>query len=118
MKRLVVLWMLCTVLSAGSFAVLIVADRRLGVALPFSLPIAFAAMSALAPGLFALFEALRARRPIVVRDTPVREVVAAKPKDAAAPVANGRRSARRTARRAQGLVLLDCSSFPARERAA
>jgi hypothetical protein len=114
MKRLVIAWMLCTVLSAGSFAVLVVADRRLGVALPFSLPLAFAAMSALAPGLFALFEALRARRPIVVRDTPVREVAPPKRNDSVAPVA----SARRSARRAQGLVLLDCSSFPARERAA
>jgi hypothetical protein len=116
MKRLVVLWMLCTILSAGSFAVLVVADRRLGVALPFSLPIAFAAMSALAPGLFALFEALRARRPIVVREAPVvvREVAAPsreKPTPSSA-------AERRRGRRAQGLVLLDCSSFPARERAA
>jgi hypothetical protein len=113
MKRVIVAWILCTVLSLGSFALLVLADRRLGVMLPFSLPLAFAGVSALAPALFALFESLRARRPIVVREAPPREVPAERDREPA-PLTAGRRR-RRTA---QGVVLLDFSSYATGERAA
>ena len=113
MKRVVIAWILCTVLSLGSFALLVLADRRLGVMLPFSLPLAFAGVSALAPGLFALFEALRARRPVVVYQAPPREIPVERNREPSPLPADRRRR-----RMAQGLVLLDCSSFATRQRAA
>lgn len=102
MKRFVAIWILCSAMSLGSFGLLMIEDRRLGVPAPYSVPAAFAAMLVAAPALFALLEWLRRRRPIVVR------AVADPPFRAAA-----------TRRRpAQGLVLLDCSRPIAVERAA
>ena len=103
MKRLVAIWILCSAISLGSFGVLMLEDRRLGVPAPYSVPAAFATMLVAAPALFALVEWLRLRRPIVVAP-----VVADPPFRAAA-------TRRRTA---QGLVLLDCSRAIAVERAA
>ena len=98
MKRLAAIWIVCSVVSLGSFGVLMLVDRRLGVPAPHSVPAAFATMLVAAPALCALIEWLRQRRPIVVQ--PV-----------AAPVADPPFRATATLRRrpAQGIVLLDCS---------
>jgi hypothetical protein len=44
MKRIVVIFTFCSVLALGAFAVLLVEDRRLGVPLPYSVPLAFGTM--------------------------------------------------------------------------
>jgi hypothetical protein len=44
MKRIVFIFTFCSVLALGAFAVLLVEDRRLGVPLPYSAPLAFGAM--------------------------------------------------------------------------
>jgi hypothetical protein len=44
MKRIVSIFTFCSVLALGAFAVLLVEDRRLGVPLPYSVPLAFGAM--------------------------------------------------------------------------
>jgi hypothetical protein len=111
MKRLVAVWVLCSALSLGSFGVLVYEDRRLGVELPYSMPMAMAAMALLAPAAFALLERIRASRPVVVQAAPVAERQPA----AAAPPPNPSRFRRRGA---EGVVLLDTSSFPGRVRAA
>ena len=102
MKRLVAIWILCSAMSLGSFGVLMLEDRRLGVPAPYSVQAAFAAVLLAAPALGALIEWLRRRRPIVVR------AVADPPFRAAATIR----------RPAQGLVLLDCSRSITVERAA
>lgn len=109
MKRVAIIWSLCSALSLASFAVLILQDRRLGVAVPYSLPLAFFSMAVLAPALLALFEWFRSRRPIVVHVEPVAPVAAAA--STAVPSSSG--AATRRVRGAQGLVLLDCSSIAA-----
>ena len=70
MKRLIAIWLTCAAAAAGSFGVLMFEDRRLGVGLPFSLPIAFFSMAAAVPAVLSLFEWLRARRPVVVQLQP------------------------------------------------
>ena len=54
MKRLAVFAMVCSLLSLGSFAILVVEDRRLGITLPYSMPLAFASMVLLTPFLLLL----------------------------------------------------------------
>jgi hypothetical protein len=104
MKFLSVVWSLSTVLALGSFGVLLLQDRRLGVPLPYSVGIAFTAMAVLVPALFGLYERLRAKRPIRVR--------------ADAPTTAATRPASRP-RTAEGLVLLDFSTASStRENAA
>ena len=114
MKRVLVVWVLCSALSAGSFAMLLLEDRQLDVALPYSVPIAFFSLIVAAPLALALFEWLRGRRPIVVHVAPVPHVSRATAVDAPPGL-------RPRFRGAQGLVLLDCSTLPtcpSRERAA
>jgi hypothetical protein len=110
MKRLLAVWMTCSALSLGSFGVLVYEDRRLGVSLPYSAPLAMIAMAVLAPAAVALLEWVRGRRPIVVQAEPI-----VKPRPAAAAAADPPRFRRRGA---EGVVLLDASSFPSRVRAA
>ncbi len=55
MKRALAIWIVCSVLSLAAFAVMVIEDRRLGVALPYAVPIALGSIAALAPALFALF---------------------------------------------------------------
>jgi hypothetical protein len=109
MKRLMSISIVCAVLSASSFGVLLLEDRRLGVPLPYSLPLAALGLIVLAPLAWALVEWTRARRPIVVQAAPLPAAAAAEP--AASPF-RGRR------RVAEGVVLLDSSSFPPGVRAA
>jgi hypothetical protein len=54
MKRLLYAWVICSVFSLGSFGVLLLQDQRLGIMLPYSVPLAFAAILALTPVLLAL----------------------------------------------------------------
>jgi hypothetical protein len=90
-------------LSTTAFAVLMAADRRLGVPLPYSISFSFAVVSLLVPGAVALSHLARARRPIVVKLTPV-----ASPGSNARPAATTPRVA--PSRPVQGVVLLDMSS--------
>lgn len=100
MKRVLTICAICSALSFGSFGLLILQDRRLGVPLPYSFSLACLAMTVLAPALLSLFEALRRRRPIVVQrvDRPASVVDV--------PAAFSRR-------RTEGVVLLDFSSVSA-----
>ena len=95
MKRFLAFCVLCSLLSAGAFFVLILEDRRLGIALPYSVPLAFASMLLLTPMLHAL-----------ARQLPQR--VAAVP-DVAAPAMPLERAPHQR-RPAQGVVLLDLSA--------
>ena len=99
MKRLIAVATLCAVFSASAFAVLIAADRRLGVPLPYSIPWAFTVVSMVAPIVFAIANAVRMRRPIILKVTPVVQRPAAGVPDS--PAAH---------RPAEGLVLLDFSA--------
>jgi hypothetical protein len=103
MKWLMSVLVVFTLLSAAAFAVLIIADRLLGVPLPYSIPLSFAAVSVCAPLLVALAHALRRRRPIVVQP-PVTRTAPLKPGHLAT-------IARSRPRQAQGVVLLDLSSI-------
>lgn len=102
MKRITAVWGVCSLLLIGSFGVLMIVDRRAGIALPYSVPIAFAVTLLAAAALFSLGQALLARRPI-------RQVVA--------PIRSAKASAERTivAHRPhtapEGVVLLDLSSL-------
>jgi hypothetical protein len=100
MRRLTAIWCTCSVLLIGSFGVLLLVDRRAGIALPYSVPLAFAVTLLAASALFMAGEALLARR-------PVRAIAPAAP--AAAP-----RIVKSTPRTApEGVVLLDLSSLVA-----
>jgi hypothetical protein len=105
MKRLIVIWIVCSSLSLGSFGMLMFADRRLDVPVPYSLAFALAALVTIAPAVFALFEWVRGRRPIVVHVTPVVE-----PAPAATAARPARVARRRRPRGVEGVVLLDCSA--------
>lgn len=105
MKRLLIALTVCAALSCGSFAMLLLQDRQLGVPLPYSLPLALASMLVLGPALLMCVEKLRARRPIRIEAPPPLRVEPAPSQQRRAPV--------------QGVVLLDFSTARARtERAA
>ena len=107
MKRLVAVVALSALLSIAAFAVLVTADRQLGLPLPYTIPTSFTVVSVLAPAMFAIANAIRMRRPIIINRTPVVSAPARVLPDA---------PARRTA---EGLILLDFSTAKnARERAA
>lgn len=101
MKRIAAIWLLSVLLSLSAFAVLLLEDRRLGVPLPYSLPLAFAVVLAIpvTPLLFSrkvrrmskkLLAQPRARRPAI---QPAPAVRAPRPR-----------------RPAEGVVLLDFST--------
>lgn len=102
MKRLSVFAMLCSLLSLGSFAILVVEDRRLGIALPYSMPLAFASMVLLTPFLLLLV-GRRATVPVTEASPPPVE-----------PLTAEYRASR--AQTIEGVVLLDFSPLrgPAR----
>jgi hypothetical protein len=108
MKRLVAVVALSTLFSLAAFAVLVTADRQLRVPLPYSIPWSLTAVSVVAPLMFAIANAVRMRRPVVIKVKPVAPPPA--PRAIDSPAAR---------RRAQGVVLLDFSSAKkVRERAA
>jgi hypothetical protein len=86
---------------------LMLADRRLDVPVPYSLSFALAALVTIGPAVFALFEWIRGRRPIVVQVTPVAEPAATAATTTARRARPGRR---RRPRGVEGVVLLDCSA--------
>ena len=100
MKRCVAIATLCALFSLSAFAVLVAADRQLQLPLPYSIPLAFTVVTVAAPIVFAIANAVRMRRPIIIKTTPVVERKAAPglPDQAAMP------------RPAEGVVLLDFSS--------
>lgn len=98
MKHFTAVVALSALFSMSAFAVLVTADRQLGFALPYTIPFSFTVVSIVAPAVFAVANAIRMRRPIIINRTPV--VAAPAPGLTDAP------PARRTA---EGLVLLDFS---------
>jgi hypothetical protein len=102
MTRIVMVWIICSLLTLASFGILMLEDTRLGVALPYSLPLAFVGAAAAGPALFALFERLRAKRTIVVHREP--------------EVEPGQPFRMRDRRRSEGVVLLDQASIAACRR--
>ena len=53
MRRIAAVWAVCSLLLIGSFGVLMIVDRRAGIALPYSIPLAFAITLLAASALFA-----------------------------------------------------------------
>jgi hypothetical protein len=99
MKRIAAVWAVCSLLLIGSFGVLMIVDRRAGIALPYSVLLAFAMMLLAASALFALGQALLAHRPVRQAAAPARvatprPIVASRPRSAP-----------------EGVVLLDLSSL-------
>jgi hypothetical protein len=94
MKRFAAIVSLSTLLCIAAFVVLVIADRQLGLPLPYSIPISFAVVSMAAPAAFAVANAIRLRRPVIIATGPTP------------------RRAHETAmacRHAEGVVLLDLS---------
>ena len=54
MRRIAAVWAVCSLLLIGSFGVLMIVDRRAGIALPYSIPLAFAITLLAASALFTL----------------------------------------------------------------
>ena len=99
MRRIAAVWAVCSLLLIGSFGVLMIVDRRAGIALPYSVPLSFAITLLAASALFTLGQALLARRPIRQAAPPLkveapRAIVARRPRTAP-----------------EGVVLLDLSSL-------
>ena len=99
MRRIAAVWAVCSLLLIGSFGVLMIVDRRAGIALPYSVPLAFAITLLAATSLFTLGQAILARRPVREAAPPLRVQV---PR----PVV-----ARRPRTAPEGVVLLDLSSL-------
>jgi hypothetical protein len=124
MKRVLFVWMLCSIISLGSFGTLLAEDLGLGLPLPYSVPLAFAATSIVAAMLLLLAAAILPQRAMVgreaVRDpTPSRERMTAEPPAQSAESAPVPPPApRRTPPRTQGVVLFDLSRVPTRRHAA
>ena len=102
MRRIAAVWAVCSLLLIGSFGVLMIVDRRAGIALPYSVPLAFAITLAAASALFTLGQALFARRPVRQAAPPLRS---------AKPSAERTIVARRPRTAPEGVVLLDLSSL-------
>ena len=107
MKRFFAVVALCVLFSIAAFAVLVTADRQLGWPLPYSIPLSFTIVSIVAPAVYAVANAVRRWRPVVIKATP------------ASPPPAPRLSDTATARRRiEGVVLLDFSNVKWQERAA
>jgi hypothetical protein len=99
MRHIAAVWAVCSLLLIGSFGVLMIVDRRAGITLPYSVPLAFAITLLAAAALFTLGQALLARRPVRQAARPARvetprTIVARRPRSAP-----------------EGVVLLDLSSL-------
>jgi hypothetical protein len=122
MKRVLIVWILCLAASAGSFGVLLVEDRKLGLPLPYTLPLAFLGMLVAGPILQMLAAKAWPQPKIVVRPAIApAPVTAASPEPAAVttprvPVAVPATARARAA--AQGVVLFDMSRVANRRPAA
>lgn len=99
MTRIMMVSIVCSLLALASFGILMLEDVRLGIPLPYSLPLAFAGSAVLAPALLAFFERLRAKRTIIVH--------VERPADAEQAVRRPRRTG------VEGVVLLDHASIAA-----
>jgi hypothetical protein len=102
MRRITAVWGVCSLLLVGSFGVLMIVDRRAGIALPYSVPVAFAVTLMVASALFSLGQALLARRPVRQVVPPVRSTK---------PAARRTVAAQRPHSAPEGVVLLDLSSL-------
>lgn len=121
MKRVLFVWVLCSLISLASFGVLLAEDLRLGVPLPYSMPLAFAAMLTVALILQLLVAAVSSLTTMVAREllrerAPARAPLGAElpvPATESAPVA-----ARCTPPKTQGVVLFDLARVRARRQVA
>ncbi len=119
MKRVLFVWILSLAASAGSFGVLLAEDRKLGLPLPYTVPLAFLAMLIAGPVLQMMAAKVWPQPRIVIRaarEAAAATAASAEPTVAAAPVptppsARGRATA-------QGVVLFDLSRVNHRRRAA
>ena len=102
MRRIAAVWAVCSLLLIGSFGVLMIVDRRAGIALPYSVPLAFVITLLVASALFTLGQALFARRPVRQVVPPIRSARAS---------AEGTTVARRPRTAPEGVVLLDLSNL-------
>jgi hypothetical protein len=124
MKRVIFVWMLCSIISLGSFGILLAEDLGLGLPLPYSVPLAFAATSILVALLQLLAAAISSQRTIVGREavgnpTPAAAWMMARPSaQSADPGPVPTRAPRRTPPRTQGVVLFDLSRVATRRQAA
>jgi hypothetical protein len=124
MKRVLFVWMLCSIISLGSFGTLLAEDLGLGLPLPYSVPLAFAATSILVAMLQLLTAAISSRRTIVGREAvrdPTRSaewMTAKSPAPSAEPAPVPPPAPQRTPPRTQGVVLFDLSRVPPRRQAA
>jgi len=103
MRRITAVWGVCSLLLVGSFGVLMIVDRRAGIALPYSVPVAFAVTLLAASALFSLGQALLARRPVRQIAPPIRSAKASAERTTMV--------ARRPRTAPEGVVLLDLSSL-------
>jgi len=74
MKRIVSIWIMCVCLSLGSFAILVIEDRRLDLPVPYTAAVAFASMLLASASLVLLVhsagERIAARRALRDRAVP------------------------------------------------
>lgn len=121
MKRVLFVWIVCSIASLGSFGVLLLEDRRLGLPLPYSLPLAFVVMLT-AGSLLQLLAATAWPQPkIVLRPEPVPvppAAVAVEPPQRPEPVRTAATATRRSGRGAEGVVLFDLSRVTVPRQAA
>ena len=116
MKRVLFVWIVCSIASLGSFGVLLLEDRRLGLPLPYSLPLAFVVMLAVVPMLQLLAATVWPQPKIVIRPMPEPVSPAAvavdTPPQRPEPVRTPAAATHRPGRAAQGVVLFDMSRVP------
>ena len=118
MKRVLFVWILSLAACAGSFGVLLAEDRKLGLPLPYTIPLAFLGMLIAGPVLQMIAAKLWPEPRLVVRvhEAPSVQSVSTEttPPSAPAPTPPPAR-ARATA---QGVVLFDLSRVKHRRHAA
>jgi hypothetical protein len=99
MKRFFAVVALCALFSIAAFAVLVTADRQIGLALPYSIPLSFTIVTIVAPAVYAVASAVRRWRPVVIKAKPMPPPPAPRLSNAAT-----------VHRRIEGVVLLDFSN--------
>ncbi len=123
MKRVLFVWVLCSMTSLGSFGVLLLEDRRLGLPLPYSLPLAFVITLTAGAMLQLLAATVWPAPKIVMRSVaeplPAAEVAPAQsPMRQPEPARTPATVPPRPRRAAQGVVLFDMSRVTVPRQAA
>jgi Na+-transporting methylmalonyl-CoA/oxaloacetate decarboxylase gamma subunit len=123
MKRVLFVWVLCAMMSLGSFGVLLAEDLRLGLPLPYSMPLAFAAMLIAALILQLLAALVWSLTRVVAREAvreraPAPASLVAEPPALATDQAAVSPPGRPRPPKTQGVVLFDMSRVARRGHAA